>query len=127
MKGAAPSRCRRAPNRAPITRILDQRWDDIPVCCRDGQTAPGEHVVANVENRFRGHVDAQKRDRLLLLLAVAHTLLTLLGATSEESGLDRALKTNTSKRQPLSLFNQGLLWYCAMAHQLLAQSSSSCC
>ena len=58
--------------------------------------------------------DPNKRDRLLLLLAVAHTLLTLLGVASEESGLDRTLKTNTSKRRTLSLFNQGILWYQAL-------------
>ena len=58
--------------------------------------------------------DPEKRDRLLLLLAMAHTLLTLLGVASEESGLDRTLKTNTSKRRTLSLFNQGILWYEAL-------------
>ncbi len=33
--------------------------------------------------------DASRRDRLLLLAAIAHALLTLLGAASEETGLDR--------------------------------------
>lgn len=55
--------------------------------------------------------DAAKRDRLLLLIAIAHTLLTLLGAASEASGMDRMLKTNTVKRRTMSLFNQGLHWY----------------
>ena len=40
--------------------------------------------------------DAARRDRLLLLIAIAYTLLTLLGAASEESKLDKTLKTNTS-------------------------------
>jgi hypothetical protein len=53
----------------------------------------------------------ERRDRLLLLVAVAHTLLTLLGAASEESGLDRYLKANTVKRRTMSLYRQGLYWY----------------
>jgi Transposase DDE domain len=55
--------------------------------------------------------DAQRRDRLLLLAAIAHALLTLLGAASEESGLDRYLKANTVKRRTHSLYRQGLYWY----------------
>jgi hypothetical protein len=52
-----------------------------------------------------------RRDRLLLLLAVAHALLTLLGAASEASGLDRTLKANTVKRRTHSLYRQGCYWY----------------
>ena len=55
--------------------------------------------------------DAARRDRLLLLVAVAHTLLTLLGAASEASGLDRYLKANTVKKRTMSLYNQGAYWY----------------
>jgi hypothetical protein len=55
--------------------------------------------------------DAQRRDRLLLLAAVAHALLTLLGAASEEAGLDRYLKVNTVKHRTHSLYRQGLYWY----------------
>jgi hypothetical protein len=55
--------------------------------------------------------DAARRDRLLLLVAVAHTLLTLLGAAAEESGLDAFLKANTVKRRTHSLYRQGLYWY----------------
>jgi hypothetical protein len=55
--------------------------------------------------------DAQRRDRLLLLAAVTHALLTLLGAASEEAGLDRFLKVNTVKRRTHSLFRQGAYWY----------------
>lgn len=42
---------------------------------------------------------------------MAHTLLTLLGAASEASGLDRYLKTNTVKKRTMSLYNQGAYWY----------------
>ena len=55
--------------------------------------------------------NADRRDRLMLLAAVAHVLLTLLGAASEASGLDRYLKVNTSKKRTHSLFRQGLYWY----------------
>ena len=55
--------------------------------------------------------DADRRDRLLLLVAMAHTRLTLLGAASEASGLDRYLKVNTVKRRTHSLYRQGLYWY----------------
>lgn len=55
--------------------------------------------------------DPERRDRLLLLVAIAQTLLTLLGAASEASGLDRTLKTNTVKTRTMSLLNQGLSWY----------------
>jgi len=55
--------------------------------------------------------DADRRDRLLLLVAIAHALLTLLGAASEAAGLDRTLKVNTSKKRTHSLFRQGCYWY----------------
>lgn len=55
--------------------------------------------------------NASRRDRLLLLIAIAHALLTLLGVASEASGLDRTLKTNTSPKRTTSLFNQGAYWY----------------
>lgn len=59
-----------------------------------------------------GRVD--RRDRLLLIGALAQVLLTLLGAASEETGLDRTLKANTVKRRTMSLFNQGWFWYRAI-------------
>lgn len=40
-----------------------------------------------------------RRDRLLMLLAIAQALLTLLGAASECSGTDTYLKVNTVKRR----------------------------
>lgn len=55
--------------------------------------------------------DADRRDRLLLLVAMAHALLTLLGAASEKVGFDRMLRANTVKRRTHSLFRQGLHWY----------------
>lgn len=55
--------------------------------------------------------DCRRRDRLLFLSAIAHALLTLLGAASEAIGYDRMLKANTSKRRTHSLFTQGSLWF----------------
>jgi hypothetical protein len=58
--------------------------------------------------------DADRRDRLLLLVAIAHALLTLLGAASEAAGLDRILKANTVKKRTHSLYRQGCYWYDAL-------------
>ena len=57
-------------------------------------------------------------DRLLLLGAVAHALLTLLGAAGERCGLDRKLRTNTSKKRQLSLYRQGSFWYEALPNMI---------
>ena len=57
---------------------------------------------------------ADRRDRLLMLVAMAHALLTLLGAASEASGMDAYLKANTVKRRTHSLFRQGTYWYSAI-------------
>ena len=56
----------------------------------------------------------ERRDRMLLLVAMAHALMTLLGAASEATGMDAYLKANTVKRRTHSLFRQGLLWYQAI-------------
>jgi len=55
--------------------------------------------------------DPQRRDRLLLLNAVAVVLLTLLGAAGESLGMDRHLKSNTVKTRSHSLFRQGSTLY----------------
>jgi len=55
-----------------------------------------------------------RRDRLLLVAAIAQALLTLLGAAGEAAGLDRWMKSNTSKRRQMSLFNQGVNLYAAI-------------
>jgi hypothetical protein len=52
-----------------------------------------------------------RRDRLLLVSAFATTLLTLLGAVGESLGMDRLLKSNTSKTRSHSLFRQGCMLY----------------
>ena len=52
-----------------------------------------------------------RRDRLLLVSALATALLTLLGAVGESLGMDRLLKSNTSKARTHSLFRQGCMLY----------------
>lgn len=55
-----------------------------------------------------------RRDRMLLIGALGQALLTMLGAASEEVGLDKKLKANTVKHRTVSLFNQGWYWYHAL-------------
>jgi hypothetical protein len=78
-----------------------------------------------IEETFRDHKDLRfgmglstthirleaRRDRLLMLLALAQAMLTLLGAASERTGMDKYLKVNTSKKRTHSLFRQGSYWY----------------
>lgn len=55
--------------------------------------------------------DCDRRDRLLLLSALAHALVTLLGAAAEAIGYDRLMKANTVKTRTHSLFRQGSYWF----------------
>lgn len=55
-----------------------------------------------------------RRDRLILIQAIAVVFLTILGAAGEESGYSRYLKSNTSKTRTYSLLNQGLYYYAAI-------------
>jgi hypothetical protein len=55
--------------------------------------------------------DCGRRDRLLLISAIAHALLTLLGAAAEAIGYDRKMKANTVKTRTHSLFRQGCYWF----------------
>lgn len=55
-----------------------------------------------------------RRDRLLLLSALAVALLTVLGAAGESLGFDRLLRANTVKYRTHSLFFQGSYYYGAL-------------
>lgn len=55
-----------------------------------------------------------RRDRLLLVSALACALLTLLGAAGESLGMERYLKCNTVKTRTYSLFRQGCEYYQAI-------------
>jgi hypothetical protein len=66
--------------------------------------------------------DVGRRDRLLLICAMAMKLLTVLGAAGESLGMDRMLKANTVKKRTHSLFRQGLHYFAsipAMKQELL--------
>ena len=65
-----------------------------------------------------------RRDRLLLISALAIAMLSLLGAAGERIGYDRWLKANTVKRRTHSLFRQGLMLY-QPSPQLAGGSDSS--
>ncbi len=56
----------------------------------------------------------ERRDRILLVSAIAIALLTILGAAGEAIGIDKWLKTNTVKHRTISLLNQGLMHYAAL-------------
>jgi hypothetical protein len=58
--------------------------------------------------------DPKRRDRLLLICAMAMTLLTVLGAAGESLGMDRMLKANTVKTRTHSLFRQGCHYYASI-------------
>lgn len=55
--------------------------------------------------------EPMRRDRLLLINAFAMALLTMLGEAGESLGMDRLLKSNTSKTRTHSLFRQGCMLY----------------
>jgi hypothetical protein len=63
--------------------------------------------------------DTSRRDRLLLICAMAMLLLTLLGAAGESLGMDRMLKANTVKKRTHSLFRQGCYYYSAIPNMKL--------
>jgi hypothetical protein len=64
--------------------------------------------------------DVRRRDRLLLICAMAMTLLTLLGAAGESLGMDRLLKANTVKTRTHSLFRQGCHYHAAIPNMNVA-------
>jgi hypothetical protein len=104
---------------------------DVWVLCASNSSATSGQLVKyytkrwSIETCFRdtkdwrfgkglGHVhiaDPVRRDRLLLMSAIATVLLTLLGAASEAVGMDRLLRANTSKKRAHSLFRQGCMCY----------------
>ncbi len=55
-----------------------------------------------------------RRDRLLLLIALAQVLLSILGAAGESLGFDRLLKANTRPGRAHSLYHQGEYYYQAL-------------
>lgn len=56
-----------------------------------------------------------RRDRVILVSALAMALLTMLGAAGESTGLDMRFKANTSKARTHSLFRQGTMYYMCLS------------
>ena len=56
----------------------------------------------------------ERRDRLLLISALAVALITLLGAAGESLGWERLMKANTVKTRTYSLYRQGLHYYASI-------------
>jgi hypothetical protein len=89
--------------------------------------AEAQHIIAlyrrrfTCEEQFRDEKDSrfglgtkqirvstcERRDRMLLVNALATVLLTLLGAVGEKLGYDKKLRANTEKKRTHSLFRQG--------------------
>ena len=53
----------------------------------------------------------ERRDRLMLILALSYTLLVILGEAGEQIGFDEKIKVNTVKTRTHSLFRQGQFYY----------------
>jgi len=61
----------------------------------------------------------QRRDRFVLINAIATILLTLLGAAGEREGLDRMLRANTErKKRTHSLYQQGKHYFMMTAWEI---------
>ena len=115
--------------RAATVACVKDRDMDEPWCLVSSERRSARAMVAlyakrwGIETSFRdvknprfgmgltqtrmGRVD--RRDRMLLVGAMAMALLTLLGAAGERIGYDRLLKSNTSKTRQHSLFRQGVM------------------
>jgi len=90
------------PDRAEDVVALYGRRFTIEETFRDTKD---HHFGLGLSQTHIGRPD--RRDRLLMLTAVAHAMLTLLGRAGESLGLDRKLRANTANRRTHSLFRQG--------------------
>lgn len=92
------------PNAPPIVKIYGKRFS-IEETFRDTK-----------DDRFGLGLRATKigtpmrRDRLLLICALAYVFIVTLGQAGEDAEVDYFLKVNTSKTRQLSLYRQGLEW-----------------
>jgi len=58
----------------------------------------------------------ERRDLLMLILALSYNLLSILGEAGEMIGFDKKLKVNTVKTRTHSLFRQGQFYYKFFVH-----------
>ena len=93
-----------------IIKAYAKRWKIEPYfrdvkCGRFGYALHQTHV---------GSCD--RRDRLLLIVALCYSILTVLGYAGEKAGFDKWLKVNTVKTRKHSLFTQGQFYYDYFRH-----------
>lgn len=119
-----------------VVVVHDKKMKDPWFLATSLRDEPASHVVKwygkrfTIEETFRDLKDPrfglgmrecrikrpERRDRLMLLFAITHAMLTLLGEASEKIGYDRRLRANTVKTRTHSLFTQGAYYFSAMPH-----------
>ena len=88
-----------------VVKWYEKRWGCEP------QFRDTKDITFGMGLSFTHIKNTNRRDRLLLIHAIATLVLTLLGAAGEKIGLDKYLKLNTSKKRQLSLFKQGCIYF----------------
>lgn len=88
-----------------VVNCYSKRWKIEPYFrdLKDGRFGYGlreTHILAS-----------NRRDRLMLIVALSYTLLLQLGQAGEQIGFDKKLKVNTVKTRTHSLFRQGQHYY----------------
>ena len=91
--------------------MVQDFFDRLPI---HDHRSIGEEGFRDLKDRRYGYGlssarigDCQRRDRFLMLFALAYVVLTLFGAASESLKLDRTIRANTEKKRTHSLFHQG--------------------
>ena len=88
-----------------IIKCYSKRWKIEPFFrdLKDGRFGMGLEKT---------HIKScERRDRLMLVLALSYLLLVVLGQAGEQIGFDKKLKVNTVKSRTHSLFRQGQFYY----------------
>ena len=88
-----------------IVKSYSKRWKIEPFFrdLKDGRFGMGLEQT---------HIKScERRDRLMLVLALSYLLLVVLGQAGEQIGFDKKLKVNTVKTRTHSLFRQGQFYY----------------
>lgn len=88
-----------------VVKWYEKRWGCEP------QFRDTKDITFGMGLSFTHIKNTHRRDRLLLIHAIATLVLTLLGAAGEKIGLDKYLKSNTSSKRQLSLFKQGCIYF----------------
>lgn len=93
---------------AQLIKLYAKRWT-IECSFRDLKNDRFGFGLSNVRTRA-----CDRRDKLLLIGAIAVILLTMLGAAGELIGYDKFLNVSSLKKRHLSLIRQGMHWYAAV-------------